>query len=169
VLHQLFYRGPSIEVLHEEYAKHGRVDEHAPVCTSTRVEIDAPVGTVWALLSDPTRWPSWDPGIHDVATDAPTTVDARFRWSNGRARMRSRFAVVEPGREITWTGVAAGAKAVHRNVLTTDDNGTTVVSSEESMAGPFLVLFMNGNKLHASLDEWLAALKLAAESAGRRL
>ena len=163
MLHQLFYRGPSIDTLHEEYAKRGRVDDRATRAHLARVEIDVPVNTVWALLSDPTRWPSWDPGIHDVEPDAPTAIDTRFRWSNGRARMKSRFAVVEPGREITWTGVAAGAKAVHRNVLASDGNGTTTVTSEESMAGPFLVLFMNGTKLHAGMEDWLAALKRAAE------
>jgi carbon monoxide dehydrogenase subunit G len=160
---QLFYRGPSIDVLHEEYAKQGRVDDRAPVCTSHRVEIDAPVDTVWALLSDPTRWPSWDPGIHDVERADPTAVDARFKWSNGRSRMRSRFAVVEPGREITWTGVAAGAKAVHRNVLTANGSGTTTVISEESMAGPLLSPVMSSTKLHAAMEEWLDALKRAAE------
>lgn len=164
MLHELFYRGPSIDVLHEEYAKQGRVDDRAPVCTSHRVEIDAPVDTVWALLSDPTQWPSWDPGIHDVERAEPTAVDARFTWSNGRARMRSQFAVVEPGQEITWTGVAAGAKAVHRNRLTSDGNGTTTVSSEESMAGPFLGLFMSSAKLHVGMEEWLGALKRAAEA-----
>ena len=31
MLQQLFYRGPSIDVLHEEYAKKGRIDGEAPV------------------------------------------------------------------------------------------------------------------------------------------
>jgi hypothetical protein len=70
---------------------------------------------------------------------------------------------VEPGREITWTGVAAGAKAVHRNVLMSEGNGATTVTSEESMAGPLLRLFMSSTKLHAGMEEWLDALKRAAE------
>ena len=43
MLKQLFYSGPSFEVLHEEYAKKGRIDEEAPVEASHEVRIEAPV------------------------------------------------------------------------------------------------------------------------------
>jgi uncharacterized protein YndB with AHSA1/START domain len=167
VLHQLFSRGPAIEVLHEEYAKQGRIDERAPVTASHQVRIDAPVATVWDLLTDVAGWPAWDRGVHRVHAEPGPIVDAEFRWSNGRARMRSRFAVVRPGHEITWTGVSMGIKAVHRNVLEADGDGT-IVTSEESMAGPLLVLLMNDAKLRAQFDAWHTALKTAAEDVAAR-
>ena len=37
------------------------------------------------------------------------------------------------------------------------------VRSEESMAGPLLVLFCNSAKLQTGMEQWLTALKTAAE------
>jgi uncharacterized protein YndB with AHSA1/START domain len=122
---QLLYRGPSIEVLHEQYAKRERIDTRANVTAASEVEIDAPVQRVWELLGDPQAWPSFAPEVHDVHLDAPVAVDTRFTWVNGRSRMKSRFAVVDPGREITWTGVSSGFKAVHRHLLDATSDTTT--------------------------------------------
>ena len=164
MLNGLFYSGPSIETLHEEYAKKGRIDEEAPVKASREVHIEAPVERVWGLLSDPRGWGTWYPDIHDVRLNPRVEADARFDWANGKAHMRSRFAVVEAEREITWTGVAYGAKAVHRHVLEPTDGGATRVFSEESMAGPLLVLFYNSAKLGAEMEEWLSALNSVTEA-----
>ena len=163
MLKRLFYAGPAIGVLHEEYAKKGRIDEEAPVKASSEVLIEAPVGRVWELLSNVAGWGSWYPDVHDVRLDSGVEADARFAWRNGKARIRSRFAVVDAGQEITWTGVSSGAKAVHRHVLEAAGDGATRVFSEESMAGPLLVLFFDGAKLRAGMEGWLAALKTAAE------
>jgi uncharacterized protein YndB with AHSA1/START domain len=160
---QLLYRGPSIEVLHEQYAKRERIDTRANVTAASEVEIDAPVQRVWELLGDPQAWPSFAPEVHDVHLDAPVAVDTRFTWVNGRSRMKSRFAVVDPGREITWTGVSSGFKAVHRHLLDATSDTTTRVRSEESMAGPLLPLVYGSAKLQAGLEQWLTALKAAAE------
>jgi uncharacterized protein YndB with AHSA1/START domain len=162
-MNQLLYRGPSIEVLHEQYAKRERIDTRAPVTAAYEVQIDAPVQRVWDLLADPQAWPWFAPEVHDVQLDGPVAADTRFTWANGRARMRSRFAVVDPGREITWTGVSSGAKAVHRHLLEATGDGATRVRSEESMAGPLLVLFYGSAKLQAGMERWLSGLKTAAE------
>jgi uncharacterized protein YndB with AHSA1/START domain len=161
-MNQLLYRGPSIEALHQQYAKRARIDSRAPVTAAYEVEIDAPVQRVWDLLADPLAWPSFAPEVHDVHLDGPVTADTRFTWVNGRSRMKSRFAVVDPGREITWTGVSSGFKAVHRHLLDATSD-TTRVRSEESMAGPLLVLLYNSAKLQTGLKQWLTALKTAAE------
>jgi uncharacterized protein YndB with AHSA1/START domain len=164
MLNGLFYSGPSIEALHEQYAKKGRIDQEAPVKASREFRIEAPVERVWELLSDPRGWEAWYPDVHDVRLEPGVEEDARFAWANGKAHMRSRFAIVEVGREITWTGVAYGAKAVHRHVLQPTEGGATRVFSEESMAGPLLVLFYNSARLRAEMEEWLSALKIAAEA-----
>ena len=163
MLKRLFYGGPPIGVLHEEYAKKGRVDDEAPVKASYEVLIEAPVERVWGLLSDVTGWGNWYPDVYDVRLDSGVEADARFHWRKGKARIRSRFAVVDAEREIAWTGVSLGTKAVHRHVLESAGPGVTRVFSEESMAGPLLVLFFDGVKLRAGMEEWLAALKTAAE------
>lgn len=163
MLRQLFYSGPSIEVLHEEYAKGGRIDGNAPIRASRELRIEAPVDRVWELLADVPAWHTWDAGVHDVHLDSTVAADARCTWANGRARMKSRFAVVDPGRELTWTGTSAGAKAVDRHVLRATDDGATRVYTQESMAGPLLVLFYSSAKLQTGMEQWLAALKTAAE------
>ena len=162
-MNQLLYHGPSIEVLHQRYAKRERIDSRAPVTAAHEVEIHAPVQRVWDLLADPMAWPSFAPEVHGVHLDGPVAVDTRFTWANGRSRMKSRFAVVDPGREITWTGVSSGFKAVHRHLLEATGDGATRVRSEESMAGPLLVLFYGSAKLQAGIEAWLAGLKRAAE------
>ena len=163
MLNRLFYSGPSIEVLHEEYARKGRIDEEAPIKASHEVRIEAPVERVWELLSDPPDWGTFDPDIHDVHLDSGVKADARFIWRNGKARMKSRFAVVDTEREITWTGVSSGTKVVHRHVLESTGDGATRLFCEESMAGPLVVLFYNSAKLQTGLKKWLSALKSAAE------
>jgi carbon monoxide dehydrogenase subunit G len=135
-MNKLFYRGPSIDVLHEQYAKHGRIDQRAPVHVTEQVLVAAPVARVWELLSDPASWPAVDPAIRDVHLDAPLAADVAFTWTSGKARIRSRVAVLDPTREITWTGISAGSRAVHRDVVQPVGEDSTVLRSEESMAGP---------------------------------
>ena len=86
----------------------------------------------------------------------------RFTWRNGKTKLTSRFAVVSPARELTWTGTALGSKVVHRHLLTPITTSQTLLVTEESMAGPLLVLLYSSAKLHASLDTWLTAIASAA-------
>ena len=162
--HRLFYRGPSTEVLYNEYARQRRIDDMAPITASFEVIIDAPVDRVWELLSRPKEWGDVDPAIRDVRLDGSVVEGARFTWRNGRTRLTSRFAVVDANRELTWIGAALGAKVVHRHVMTPTEHGMTRLYSEESMAGPFLVLLFSSAKLHAALEQWLTAIKSAAQS-----
>jgi len=163
---KLLYAGPDLETLHADYATQGRIDARAPVTASRDVVIAATVTTVWAVLSDPAGWDRIDPAIHDVRLDAGVQPGTRFTWCNGRARIRSRFAVVDPEREITWTGVSFGTKAVHRHLLAAQGETQTRLVSEESMAGLLLPLFFSSAKLAAALDKWLTAIKTAAERTG---
>ncbi|GAA4313379.1 hypothetical protein GCM10023178_22900 [Actinomadura luteofluorescens] len=155
------YRGPSLEELHENYAKRHRIDKAAPIHSAHEVVIDAPAERVWALLADPAGWPSFDPAIRDVrvAGSDGAAVDMQFVWVNGRTTITSRFAVVEPLREITWTGTAMGSRAAHRHLITPHQDGTTLLRTEESMSGALLGLFYNSAKLHAELIRWLTSIK----------
>ncbi len=84
---------------------------------------------------------------------------------NKGATMKARFAVVEPDRELAWTGEAFGAKVVHRYTLEAAPGGGTRVMVEESMASPLLPLFFyTSGKLQGLLEECLATLKAAVEA-----
>jgi carbon monoxide dehydrogenase subunit G len=162
---EMRYRGPSLDELHEDYAKRHQIDEAAPIRSAHEVEIASPAERVWALLADPAGWSALDPAIHDVrvAGDGAIAVDTRFTWVNGRTKIASRFAVVEPLQELTWTGSAMRSRATHRHLLTPREDGTTLLRTEESMAGTLLGLFYNSAKLHAELTRWLDSIKTVAE------
>jgi hypothetical protein len=159
----LLYRGPSLRILHEQYAKQGRIDEGAAVTAARSVRIDATPRRVWQVLSAAESWPDFAPAISAVDLPRGVAPDAAFAWTNGRARIKSRFAIVEPQRELTWTGVSSGARAVHRNVLQPLNDHQTQLQSAEFMAGLLLSLFYNSKKLSAALEDWLMAVKAAAE------
>ena len=127
-------------MLHEEYAKRGRIDERAPVKSFGEILIGAPVELVWELLTDLRGWEDWAPGVHDVRLDSAVAVDGRFTWSIGKTRIKSVFAKVEPGRELTWTGAAQWTKAVDRHVLVPTEEGATRLYVEESLAGALIIL-----------------------------
>ena len=160
---RLFYRGPATEKLYNDYARQRRIDHTAPITASREVIVDAAVGRVWQLLSQPENWADVDPDISDVYVDGAVIEGTRFSWRSGRTRMTSRFAIVDVEHEITWIGAAFGSKVVHRHVLTTINESTTRVYSEESMAGPLLVLLYSSTKLSGALQKWLTAIKTRAE------
>jgi hypothetical protein len=76
---------------------------------------------------------------------------------------RSVFAVVEPGRELTWTGTALWTKAIDRHVLDPTEDGATRHYLEESLASVLIPLFFGSEKLKAQHQRWLSAFKAAAE------
>jgi hypothetical protein len=163
---KLFYAGPSLETLHEEYAKKGLLDEDAPVRSSSSVVVDAPVGRVWTLLGDLRNWPAWrsDARVVELGEMKP---DAPFRWRIRGSAIRATFAVVEPERELSWTGVAMGrVKAIDRLLLSGTTEGRTRVTIEESMSGPLLTLFYSSGRLRKGHEDMLRMLKTAAEHGG---
>ncbi len=161
----LFYTGPSLSVLHEEYAKKGRIDDRAAIKARHETDIAAPIDRVWEKLSDVANWDTnLEPGVKNITLANGVTVDARFARVKGGATMKARFAVVEAPHEIAWTGAAFGAKAVHRYVLESTGENTTHVTVEESMAGPLFGLIFNTKKLDAVLLESLTTLKKAFEA-----
>src|SRR5690606_42150432 len=83
--------------LHREYALRGRIDETAPVTSSSEVVVDAPAERGWEVLADLRGWEPWATGFRIRALGA-VEPHRECRWApNGRPR-RTRFAVVSPGR-----------------------------------------------------------------------
>ena len=162
----LFYTGPSLPELHEDYAKKHRIDDRAAIRGRREIIVAAPPAVVWAVLSDVGHWDAnLEPGVHDIRVPDGVVTDARFTRVNKGATMKARFAVVEPERELAWTGSAFGAKVMHRYVLAAWPDGGTRVMVEESMAGPLLaVFFYTSGKLAGLLETCLATLKTAAEA-----
>jgi hypothetical protein len=159
---KLFYTGPSLGTLHEEYAKKSRIDEQAPLTSGASITIDAPGPAVWAVISDVAGWPAWYPEF-TVLELGEVRPGAPMRWKLGGLTMRSTFAVVNPGRELTWTGRFLGYKAVDQHLLEPAGNGRTIVTIRESLAGPLLPLLYRPSQLQAGHQRWLTALKTTLE------
>lgn len=160
---QLWYRGPSRQVLHEEYAKRSRIDEHAPIRSSSAVEIDAPVDQVWALLTNPPAWPTITPAIRDVQLESALAVDSYFRFRLYTFPIRAQVAVLQPKRELTWTGVALWFTAIEQHGVEPLPQGGTRLSIAESFAGVLAVPLMSRSRLKRQHEQWLRAFKQAAE------
>jgi hypothetical protein len=73
----------------------------------TEIEIDAPVETVWGVLTDFASYPTWSPFIEKI--DGPLEVGARLRVRlhppGARAiTMRPRLRTVDAPHELRWLG-----------------------------------------------------------------
>lgn len=163
MLRQMFYRGPSRQTLHEEYAKKGRLDEHAPIVTSSDVVIDAPVDRVWERLINLPEWPMFTDSIRDVRLESAIAVDEYFTFRLYNFPIRARLAVVQPMRELTWTGASLWFTAIDRHTVEPLSQSRTRLTIAESFSGIFAVPLMSRTRLKAQHDQWLQAFKQAAE------
>lgn len=163
MLRQMLYRGPSRQMLHERYAKCERIDEHAPIITSSDVVIDAPIDYVWARLINLPAWPSIAPSIRDVRLESAIEVDAYFTFRLYNIPIRAQFAVVRLNSELTWTGASLWFTAIDRHLVEPLPSSATRLSIAESFAGVLAVPLMNRARLKAQHEQWLRAFKQAAE------
>lgn len=46
-----------------------------------KTDIDAPIEKVWAVLTDPSQWPNWFPGIDSVDHVSAMEKKGTFEWS----------------------------------------------------------------------------------------
>ncbi len=160
---QVFYIGPSLDNLQNQYAKQGRIDHKAPIQARDTIVINASASRVWQVLSDVQNWPAWLPEVKSIHIGAAVAPGVTFTWENGGSKIESMFVVVNPGKELTWTGTSFGAKAVDRYVLEVLDINQTRVYNEESMGGPLLTLFYSSKALHSDMKQFLLALKRTSE------
>lgn len=129
-----------------------------------QIEIAAPPAGVWALLVDASSWPTWQKNINRVTATGPLARGSRFTWQTGGTTIHSQVQLFEPGQRLAWTGTAMTAKAVHVWQLKPLPGNRTLVIVDESMDGPWMAKMYPSEKLAASDDDWLRALKQAAET-----
>jgi len=163
MLQQMLYRGPSRQMLHEGYAKHGRIDDQAPITTSSDVVIDAPLDRVWAQLINLPAWPTITPSIRDVRLETVIEVDAYFTFRLYHVPIWAQLAVVQPSRELTWTGVSLWFRSIDQHVVEPLPAGGTRLWIAESFAGLLAVPLMSRARLKMQHEQWLRAFKQAAE------
>jgi hypothetical protein len=140
------------------------INRHAPVIAHEELHIDADVRTVWDVLADIGRWPSWNKAVREMSVHGPIAPGTSFVWKAGPGTIKSSIAEVQAPRRIVWTGVTFGIRAVDAFTFEASDGGTLVRQSE-SWDGLPVRLFRSRMErtLRASLREGLRALKAEAE------
>jgi uncharacterized membrane protein len=90
-----------------------RINESAPVIGRSETEIDAPVETVWDVLTAVESWPAWNPDIKSVSLEGELAEGASFRWKAGPGTITSTIREIDAPRRIAWTGKTFGINATH--------------------------------------------------------
>ena len=141
------------------------IDEQAPVVGASEIEIAAPPETVWAVLADLERWPSWNRDVKSMSIDGPVAPGSVFKWKAGPGTITSTIERVEPPALIAWTGKTLGIDAIHFWHLEPRD-GKTFVRTQESYGGLVARLFRGPiqKTLDKALADGLRYLKAEAEA-----
>ena len=77
---------------------------------------------VFSVISAIDQWPSWNPDIKSVSAEGPVQPGTCSGGRPGPA-LTSTLQVVDPPREIAWTGTTMGIKAVHVFRFQASDGG----------------------------------------------
>ena len=142
------------------------IDRNAPVVSATELEVDAPIGHVWDVLTAIEKWPAWNPDVKAVSLDGRFAEGSTFQWKAGPGTIRSVIEHVDRPGLVAWSGRTLGIRAVHVWHLEAQ-NGKTLVRTEESYDG--LVARVLRRSLQKTLDTALTDgtryLKAEAERA----
>jgi hypothetical protein len=140
------------------------IDRGAPAIAEGEIQIAAPPDTVWAVMTDLSAWPSWNPDVKSMAFEGPLEPGSMFRWKAGSASLVSTLKSVDAPREIAWTGVTMGIHAVHVFHFESSDGGTRAHSAE-SFRGliPSVLKGYSRKVLQRGIDGILRSLKVEAE------
>ncbi len=147
-----------------EVAPVATANEKAPVVGSSEIVIAADPQTVWDVLTDFERWPSWNQDVSELSLQGNGSEGSTFRWKSGSSTIRSKVEQVDPPRRIVWTGKTSGVRATHLHELEAR-NGGTLVRTTESFEGLAARLLRGRLQkvLQEALDSGLRQLKVEAE------
>jgi uncharacterized protein YndB with AHSA1/START domain len=140
------------------------INRDAPATAEGELQIAADPQTVFSVLSAIDQWPSWNPDVRSVTLQGPVQPGTSFQWKSGPSTLTSALQVVDPPREIAWTGTTMGIKAVHVFRFQASDGGT-LARSEESWEGLLARLLKGYSRrtLDKGIRSVLSHLKTEAE------
>ncbi|MBL9026951.1 MAG: SRPBCC domain-containing protein [Myxococcales bacterium] len=135
--------------------------------------IHAPIGRVWAILADLSRYPEWSPFVVAVEGRAAVgeTLTLVVAMTPGRSPIRQRETIRrwDEGREIVWGTVLAHPlvlRAERYQRLTAIGERETRYETADVFEGLLVpvVLGLYGARIQLGFDATAAALKARAES-----
>lgn len=142
------------------------INSQAPVIARHQITVNAPIETIWQILTDIDHWTNWNPNISESKLAGSLQPGSIFRWKSGGTAILSTLQEVEPQHRLSWTGKVIGTQAIHVWVLEPQEK-TVLIKTEESFEG-WLVRLSKGmmqRMLDTSLQVWLERLKQRAEAA----
>jgi hypothetical protein len=135
--------------------------------------IEASPDTIWAILTDASKYTAWDSGIERVEGNISDggTISVYSKISPGRA---FPLKVIEfiPGQKMVWSGgMPLGLfKGVRTFTLSADGKGLTHFKMREEFTGPMLPLIWGSMPdLGPSFKQFAAGLKVCAETKGAKV
>lgn len=142
------------------------INNNAPVKSHAEIEMEAPIETVWQILTTINKWPTWQSEVTQANLREELKEGVEFKWKAGGLSFSSKIHTIEPMKEFGWTGKTFGASAVHNWYFTEVDN-KTVVKVEESLQGVLPRLLKNNfqKNLDKGVQRNLDELKRASENA----
>jgi hypothetical protein len=136
---------------------------------SAAIEIGAPPMAVWAILTDLSRYPQWNPLFPEadgqILAGQRITLRGIHPAGGRRMTVRPRIVLAEPGVELRWASSLPGIiSGEHAFVLSPADDGTRLVQTETFRG--LLVPFAGKTlaRAEASFRELNDALKIRAEA-----
>jgi hypothetical protein len=102
---------------------------------SATTQIDAPPMAVWAVLTDLSRYPEWNPLFREASGEVAVGNRITLRTvqpANGRLMtVKAKIAAADPGAELRWISALPGIMSgEHSFVLTPLDGGTWLAQTE---------------------------------------
>ncbi len=142
-----------------------RINQSAPVLARAEITVNAPVETVWEVLTAIDEWPEWQKEVTAAKLNGELREGVTFDWTAGGLNFESGIHTIQIYKAFGWTGTTFGASAIH-NWIFMEENTTTTIKVEESLQGVFPRLFRS--YFQESLEEGilnnLMEIKIAAES-----
>lgn len=140
------------------------INNNAPVKCSKSITINADIEKVWSILTGISNWPEWQTDISRSDLPGDLKPGSTFEWKSGGAKITSTIHTAEPFNSFGWTGKGFGLFAVH-NWMLLENNGTTIVTTEESMEGFMAKLLRKplNSSVEKGMHNWLNLLKHECE------
>jgi uncharacterized protein YndB with AHSA1/START domain len=119
------------------------------------VDSKAPAAAVWALWSDPKRWPEWNDGIREAELEGPFEVGtvARIKFKGG-GKMMFTITELEEERLFVDTAKLPGARLSHEHRIEPGQDGITI-HNRFVLKGPMsrLYVLMMGRSLKKAVPD----------------
>ncbi|RZK99888.1 MAG: SRPBCC domain-containing protein [Hymenobacter sp.] len=144
----------------------GMAPSQSPIHFTNELEVAASAETIWSLLTDPTTWPRYYPGVQHVQLldgHAALRLGTRFETNLAGQDVAVFVQEFEPLTRIAWSGYPkadAHSTAYHAWIITPTPGGCHLWT-EETMQGPHWIELAK----QAPDAFWLAHERLLADLA----